>query len=263
MERSGDDPWVRWATSSEVLAVAGRSGWACLGPWRPGSAHWGGLAVVAPGAPARAESEALALLTTLAQERGVDVEWFSTTDGRSLQSPAGLELAGGGGRWHFMWTQESPAPAPVVAGVELVELHDGDDAAAIETFGRRHNADFEGFPGAGFASLWLGLRGRRGELLGVGAVHELASGMPHLAGVVIHEGHRGTGLGRWLTTELTRRAIEEAAVSTLGVYSANERALGLYAALGYRTAHQLHTRPLAPVGQPEALHLAHEPAGAR
>lgn len=243
LELSAQDPWVRWATSSEVLAVAGEHGWACLGPWRSRLAHWGGTAVVRRGTDERAETEALEILARMADEQGVTVEWFSTRPGRQLQPPPGL-AATGSGHWDFMWTRDVPGAAPV-KGVELGELHDLDDADLIEDFGRRHSPTFEGFPGRGYASLWLVARGPRGRLLGVGAVHELASGMPHLAGIVVDGAHRGRGIGRLLTAELTRRAIEEAGVSTLGVYSDNVPATRLYAALGYRTAHRLHTRSLA------------------
>jgi GNAT superfamily N-acetyltransferase len=243
LELSAHDPWVRWATSSEVLAVAGEHGWACLSPWRPQLAHWGGTAVVGPGSHDRAESEALEALARLAQERGVAVEWFSTLPGRDLQVPPGL-AATGSGQWDFMWTKDVPSPGRPVEGVHLVELDDIDDARAIEEFGGRHNPTFEGYPGRGFATLWLGARGTHGELLGVGAVHELASGMPHLAGIVVDTGLRGRGIGRLLTAALTRAAIEEAGVSTLGVYCDNAPATHLYTALGYRTAHRLHTRSL-------------------
>jgi ribosomal protein S18 acetylase RimI-like enzyme len=242
LELSAQDPWVRWATSSHVLAVAGDHGWACVGPWRPQLAHWGGTAVVGPGTDGRAESQALEILSQLAQEQGVAVEWFSTLTGRELQMPAGLATTGSG-QWDFMWTRDVPAlGAP--QGVELVELHDTDDADLIQEFGQRHNATFEGYPGRGYATLWLGARDGAGELLGVGAVHELASGMPHLAGIVVDTARRGEGIGRLLTSALTRAAIEEAGVSTLGVYSENTAATHLYTALGYRTAHRFHTRSL-------------------
>ncbi len=242
LELSAQDPWVRWATSSQVLAVAGEHGWACVGPWRPQLAYWGGAAVVCPGSDERAESEALEILAAMAQEQGVAVEWFSTHQGRGLQTPEGLATTGSG-RWDFMWTRELPE-APPVDGVDLVELRDAEDAELIEEFGRHHNPTFEGYPGRGFATLWLAARDRAGELLGVGAVHELASGMPHLSGIVVDGAHRGRGVGRLLTAQLTRCAIEEAGVSTLGVYSDNEAATRLYAALGYRTAHRFHTRNL-------------------
>lgn len=243
LELSAQDPWVRWATSSEVLAVASDQGWACVGPWRPQPGQWGGTAVVWPGSDDRAESEALAILAAMAQEHGVAVEWFSTHQGRGLQAPEGLATTGSG-EWDFLWTRDVPQPGPPPADVDLVELDDVDDAELIEGFGRRHNPTFEGDPGRGFATLWLAARDTAGELLGVGAMHELASGMPHLAGIVVHAGHRGRGVGRLLTAELTRRGIEEAGVSTLGVYSDDQDATRLYAGLGYRTAHRFHTRNL-------------------
>ncbi|WP_141818848.1 GNAT family N-acetyltransferase [Ornithinimicrobium humiphilum] len=241
LELSAQDPWVRWATSSELLAVAGEDGWACVGPWRP-SGHWGGTAVVAPGSPERAESEALAVLAALADEQGVSVEWFSTLPGRSLEVPGGLAPSGSG-HWDFLWTRETPVLDRVVEGVELVELDDVEDAERIADFGLRHNLSFEGYPGRGYATLWLGVVDD-GDLVGVGAVHELASGIPHLAGIVVAQEQRGRGIGALLTARLTTAAIEEAGVSTLGVYSDNTAALRLYDALGYRTAHRLHTRSL-------------------
>ncbi|RIK15403.1 MAG: hypothetical protein DCC50_08225 [Acidobacteria bacterium] len=204
--RSGEDPWVRWTTTGEVLAVAGEDGWACVGPWRPGGAHWG----------------------------------------RPLEVPDGYQESGSG-RWDFLWTRELPDPPGPPAAVAPVELDDVRHAEEIERFGRGHNPDFEGFPGRGLASLWLGARDRAGSLVAVGAVHDLASGIPHLAGIVVEPACRRSGLGRWLTAELTARAVREAGVSTLGVYSDNDAALRLYDGLGYRTAHGWHTRSLAVV----------------
>ena len=180
LERSAHDPWVRWTTSSEVLAVASDHGWACVGPWRPQLAHWGGTAVVQPGSRDYAESEALEILAGMAQEQGVAVEWFSTHQGRCLRAPEGLATTGSG-EWDFMWTRDVPQPRPAPTGLELVELDDVGDAERIEEFGRRHNPDFEGYPGRGFATLWLAARTGAGDLLGVGAVHEHASGSWHLA----------------------------------------------------------------------------------
>ncbi|MFK5634524.1 MULTISPECIES: GNAT family N-acetyltransferase [unclassified Ornithinimicrobium] len=243
LERSAHDPYVRWALPSEVIAVASDQGWACVAPWRRGRSHWGGVAVVRPWAGERAESEAFAALAELADRDGVSVEWFSTHHERGLVIPAGYVTVGAGS-WDFLWTDDVPAADGSVA---FHELHDGDDATLISTFGHAHNPAFEGFPGHGHASLWLAVRDDAGDLVALGGVHELASGIPHLSGIVVHTAHRGRGLGRALTAELTRRAIEEAGVSTLGVYSDNMPALRLYERLGYRTAHRFTTRSLATV----------------
>lgn len=243
--RSGQDPWVRWTTSSEVLAVAGDAGWACVGPWRPGGVHWGGAAVVrGPGTDPAAETEAFATLAALATGRGVALEWISTHQGRPLELPRGY-APDGSGCWDFLWTRQCPPTPGTPDGLEAVELDDVEDAAEIEAFGQANNPTFEGFPGRGAATLWLGARDRSGTLVAVGAVHELASGIPHLAGIVVDPALRGRGLGRWLTAGLTARAVEEAGVSTLGVYSDNAAALRVYAALGYRTEHRWHTRSLS------------------
>lgn len=243
LERSEQDPYVRWALPSDVIAVTSDQGWACVAPWRRGGRHWGGVAVVDPWAGERAESEALAALAELADAQGVSIEWFSTHDRRGLLVPDGY-AALGSGRWDFLWTDRSPADH---GDLTFHELHDGDDATLISTFGHAHNPAFEGFPGHGQATLWLAVRDDAGELLALGGVHELASGIPHLSGIVVHTAYRGRGWGRALTAELTRRAIEEAGVSTLGVYSDNAPALRLYAQLGYRTAHRFTTRSLASV----------------
>lgn len=250
LQVSGHDPFVRWVTTSEVLAVADedRQGWACVGPWRPGNRHWGGAAIVTQGVARQAESEALELLNELAQTRGVGLEWFSTAVGRSLQLPSDQHSTGSG-EWDFMWADRLAGEQPAGERVDMVELDDQDDAEELASFGSTHNANFEGFPGRGFATLWLGVRAAPGELRAIGALHELASGIPHVSGIVVAPSHRGQGLGMALTRELTRRAIIEAGVSTLGVYSDNEHALRIYQTLGYERAHRFHTRSLAPLAK--------------
>lgn len=239
LDRSGDDPMVRWTTTDRVLAVGSDSGWAYVHPWRPGG-HWGGLAAVRPGAPAEAETRALAALCTLAAAEGIVPEWFSTEPGRTLTPPDGLRVTGIGA-WTFMWTDSDVGMPAAPDG--LVELDDTADAAEIDSFGRKQNPDFEGFPGRGFASHWLGVRDGP-DVVAVGAVHVLDSGAPHLAGIVVHHDARGRGLGGAITAELSRRAIADSGVVTLGVYTANHPAIRLYQRLGFRSARQMETRRL-------------------
>lgn len=238
-----DDPFVRYAAPRDALAVAGPSGWACLLRWRA-HGHWGGAAAVGPGAGPAAESEAFAVLTRIAADQGVVPEWFSTAPGRELEVPAGLRVRGSG-RWAFLWTTAADGLPPAPDG--LVELDDAADAEEIEAFGRQHNGSFEGFPGRGYSSLWLGVR-QGGLLCAVGALHVLASGAPHLAGIVVRPDLRGQGLGAGVTAELTRRAVAAHGVATLGVYSDNWPALRVYERLGYAAAHHFDTRDLEPVG---------------
>lgn len=235
------DPFVRYSAPPDTLALTGPYGWAVLVRWRP-HGHWGGGAVVAPDAPRGAESEALQELTDLAAARGVVPEWFSTVGSRELRPPAGLQVQGEG-RWAFLWTTRVDDLPPGPAG--LVELDDTTDAEEIEAFGRGHNPAFEGFPGHGLASLWLGVRDATG-LAAVGALHVLGSGAPHLAGIVVRTDRRGSGLGAALTAELTRAAVSRHGVATLGVSSSNAVAVSLYDRLGYAAAHHFHTRTLVP-----------------
>lgn len=241
------DPFVRFATSNEIVAVAGPHGWACVSPWRPGSGHWGGAAVVDHDAPADAESQALEAIVRAAGER-VALEWFSTEDRRPLSVPPAY-ASSGSGRWAFMWSErptETDVPARLAElGLEVVEMHDRDDADLLEAFGRTHGENpYMGFPGYGFATLWLALRDQVGRIVAIGGLHELASGMPHLAGIVVRSEQRGAGIGTLVTEALTARAIEEAGVSTLSVFSDNAGAIRLYERLGYATAHHFHTRAL-------------------
>lgn len=239
-----DDPFIRYAALPDSLAVTSPLGWAVLLRWRP-HGHWGGAAIVADDAPADAESQAFAALADLARERGITVEWFSTVPGRELAMPPGLTETGNG-RWAFMWTETVPETrSRSRSRATFDELDDRRHAVTIESFGRANSDDFEGFPGHGFATLWLSLSDGQ-DLAAVGGLHELGSGAPHLAGVVVRRDVRRSGFGSAITVELTRRAIEHAGVSTLSVYSDNVDAIRLYERLGYRLEHHFHTRSVQP-----------------
>jgi ribosomal protein S18 acetylase RimI-like enzyme len=74
-------------------------------------------------------------------------------------------------------------------------------------------------------------------LTGVGAVERMHDGTGHLRGVTVRPAYEGRGLGRALSAALTRLAIVPTGVATLGVYTDNARAIGLYTSLGYGVAH--------------------------
>ncbi|WP_109473224.1 GNAT family N-acetyltransferase [Ornithinimicrobium cavernae] len=235
------DAYVELACGTVTVGAVGEHGWAALHRWRP-TGHWGGAAVVGPNAPPDAESEALQALLEAAPD--VPLEWFSTANGRELRLPTGLEPRGSG-RWDFLTTRTAPQQAPPPQGLHVVELDDTADAVRLQEFGRRHNPDFEGFPGRGFSMLWRAVVDQHDELVGIGALHELDTGIPHLSGLVVAPAHRGRGLGRLLTSDLTRQAMDLAGVCTLGVYTDNQAAIALYHSLGYRTHHSFHTRDVA------------------
>ncbi|WP_298890556.1 N-acetyltransferase [uncultured Serinicoccus sp.] len=253
LEISRHDPFVRFATSNEIVAVAAPEGWACVGPWRPGSGHWGGAAVVGAGSGSAAETRAL---QAIVEAGGTDLalEWFSTGQERPLSIPDPYACCGSE-RWSFLWTEQAPGTDAqgllAQRGLGVQELVDRDDAEAIEAFGAAYTEGrYLGFPGWGFATTWLAVQDRAGHTVAVGALHELASGMPHLAGILVRPDRRGQGVGELLTLELTARAVQEAGVATLGVRTDNREALALYERLGYAVAHRFHTRELAAVAEP-------------
>ena len=238
LRASADDPYIELTAGEVSVGVVGEHGWAVMHRWRP-TGHWGGAAIVHAEAPADAESTALQALLRAAPD--FPLEWFSTADGRALTLPPGFRHTGSG-RWAMLSTRTVPPPAPVPDGLRVVTLDDTADAARLEAFGHGHNADFEGFPGRGFSLLWRAVVDADGQQVAIGALHELDTGIPHLSGLVVDPAHRGRGLGRLLTVDLTRAALGHSGVSTLGVYTANRAAIGLYHSLGYVTHHAFDSR---------------------
>lgn len=159
-----------------------------------------------------------------------------------LEERLGTRLADGGD-WDWMWTDRAPDPLPAEGRLE--ELDDRRDAADITALNEIGSPSAESEPGTGRTQLWLGARSR-GDLVAAGAIHLTPGGAPHLAGIVVHPGMRGRGLGVALTAGLARRAIAEHGVCTLGMYADNERARGIYDRLGFRIARAWASRRLVP-----------------
>jgi len=130
--------------------------------------------------------------------------------------------------WHRMLTTVDP-PAP---GHRVEDACDADEINAVLDLA---NPDSFARPGAD-DRLWLGVR-VDGRLVGVGAIERMADGTGHLRGVSVLPSYGGRGLGRALSTALTRRALEGSGVATLGVYVDNLRAVGIYERLGYSVVH--------------------------
>ncbi|HWC22041.1 MAG TPA: GNAT family N-acetyltransferase [Flexivirga sp.] len=159
-----------------------------------------------------------------------------------LQDRLGTRL-GAGGDWDWMWTEQPP---PHIAAEDLlVELDDLADAADIIALNAVGNPSAESEPGTGRTRLWLGVR-RADELVAAGAMHRTPGGAPHLAGIVVHPRLRGRGLGVAVTAGLTRRAIADYGVCTLGMYADNDRARAMYEGLGFAVARAWASRRLLP-----------------
>ena len=144
------------------------------------------------------------------------------------------------GRWEWMWTR-TPPPAP---GMRVVHL-DRSARGELDDLLARDNARTDGRPFAHDAQRWVGVRDGGGRLVAVGCCELEVSGAPILAGITTASGFRGRGLGRAVTAELTRGAIAEHGWCTLGMYSDNPIARGLYTDLGYTIAAEWTSGALA------------------
>lgn len=133
------------------------------------------------------------------------------------------------GRWEWMWTETAP-PAPALPVIDLRPATKGEIDDLLQT----HNARTDGRPFAHPDQRWVGVRGDDGALMAVGCCEIEQSGAPILAGITVAAHARGRGLGRAVTAELTRGAVAEHGWCTLGMYSDNPVARGLYLDLGYR-----------------------------
>lgn len=142
-----------------------------------------------------------------------------------------------GPRWHWMITRT----AVPHADERVVEV---DDPAEVEALLAREAPDSFARPGLPGIEAWLGVR-EAVRLVAVGALLRQPDGSGHLRAVTVEAAARGRGLGRLLSTALTRRALTGPRVSSLGVYVDNVPALRIYRDLGYEVAHTLLGGPLS------------------
>lgn len=155
-------------------------------------------------------------------------------------------VVGAGGDWDWWWSTVAPPRTP---GEDLVvALDDTADAAAITALNEVGNPTAESEPGTGRTELWAGVRDERdgSRIIAAAALHRSRTGHGVLTGIVVDPAHRGRGLGRAVTTALTRRCIEADGVATLGMYADNDTARSLYTSLGYRVAHEFASRAVTP-----------------
>lgn len=226
---SGDDPVVRAEASPTTdlpaigLQQGGRRALAFLRP-----THTHGVSLML-----RGDDDLLHDLvgsapfgTWLARARAKGAD--GVTLPRSVEGLGGL-LPQVHGRWEFMSTTQEPPLVPLTGAIEL----DEDRREEVQTLLDEHNPGTDGQPFARPGQRWVGVRDDAGTLLAVGCCEPEASGAPVLSGITVVPAARGLGLGRGITAELTRRAVAHHGWCTLGMYSHNDRARGVYRSLGY------------------------------
>ena len=139
-------------------------------------------------------------------------------------------------QWHWMRTTRAQRPATV----EVVPVPDDDevnhliDAVAPASHAR---------PGTPGIEARLGVRDE-GRLVAVGAALRQPDGTGHVRAVAVAPDHRGRGLGRELSRALTRTAMADSGICSLGVYVDNEPALRTYRSLGYEVVHTFTSGPV-------------------
>lgn len=142
--------------------------------------------------------------------------------------------------WSWMVTTARPtttARHPVEVATDAAEIDAVLDRAMPSSHARPHSPGIEA---------WLGVR-HRGRLVGVGALERMPDRTGHLRGISVLPEERGRGVGLSLSHSLTLRALEHGSgVATLGVYSDNASAIGLYRRLGFTERHRFCSGGLVP-----------------
>lgn len=147
-----------------------------------------------------------------------------------------------GNEWEWLCT--TSAPPQVTAEDRLVPLtrdHHGEISELLAAANPGTDARPFELPG----QHWVGVRDERGRLVACGVRERSLAGHPILSGITVDPGHRGQGLGLAVTAQLTRGAVDEAGVCTLGMYSHNAVARRLYVGLGYGDVHEWSSRRFA------------------
>ncbi|MFB9314978.1 GNAT family N-acetyltransferase [Nocardioides plantarum] len=142
--------------------------------------------------------------------------------------------------WLWMTTTALTDPVPTGRVRELSDLSEVDallDDAAPHSLTR---------PATAGAECWLGTHdGHR--LVSAGALTRRSSGAGHLGGIVTAGSHARRGLGTAVTAALTARALARGpGLATLGVYTDNATAIGVYRRLGYREERTFVSGAVAP-----------------
>ena len=145
-----------------------------------------------------------------------------------------------GGDWEWFHTTTAPDEHPSHERVVVID----DVARADEVRGfleaQSPTADTE--PGRG--DRWFAVEDVDGSLCAVAAWGTTRAGAPHLSSVAVDTRLRGQGLGRTIVGAVTRLAVAETGVCTLGMYSHNAVARGLYLSLGYDRLCAWSSRPV-------------------
>jgi GNAT superfamily N-acetyltransferase len=237
---SGGSAFLRWDIPAPLGAAAHRLGDAFALPRRT---HTGRHGLLVMGPPDDVDRLAAAMLAD-GRDGGLLGGLGSVTVQRgSLDAVARHLPLDGGNEWEWLCT--SAPPPPVATEDRLVALGRGDEPAIRELLALA-NPGTDARPFEHPDQHWVGVRDGGGALLACGVREPNLAGCPVLSGITVHPAARGTGLGLAVTAGLTRAAVAQAGVCTLGMYSHNDVARRLYTGLGYGQTHAWSSRRLRP-----------------
>jgi hypothetical protein len=205
----------------------------------PRRTHTRRLGLLVLGPPADVEPLVAAIL-----ERGLlDPEVRSVTVQRgSLDAVARHVRLQEGNEWEWLCTTTPPPQVP--AEPRLVRLS-SDHQPEIDALLAAANPGTDARPFAHPGQHWVGVRDDRGRLVACGVRERSLAGHPILSGITVDPTQRGLGLGLAVTAHLTRGAVADDSVCTLGMYSHNAVARRLYLGLGYGQVHEWSSRRFA------------------
>jgi GNAT superfamily N-acetyltransferase len=147
-----------------------------------------------------------------------------------------------GGDWEWFHTTTPPQRLPTDGLVR--PLDDAARADEVAAFLAENSPTADTPPGGG--ERWYAVE-ESGRLVAVAAWGRTRGGAPHLSSVAVDTARRGQGLGRAIVSAVTRRAVLETGVCTLGMYSDNDVARSLYESLGYRVVCAWASRAVTPL----------------
>ena len=236
LEASGDSAFVRYDVPSPLEGDGFALGRALALPRRT---HTRRLGLLVLGPPADVDP----LVAAILGQGLLDPEVRSVTVQRgSIDAVARQVPLQDGNEWEWLCT--TTAPPEVAAESRLLRLtsgHQPEIQALLAAANRGTDARPFEHPG----QHWFGVRDDHGRLVACGVHERSLAGHPILSGITVDPAQRGLGLGLAVTAYLTRRAVEDDGVCTLGMYSHNAVARRLYLGLGYGDVHEWSSRRFA------------------
>jgi GNAT superfamily N-acetyltransferase len=235
LEATRGDPFVRFDLPDPLEHPAWSLGDAVAVPRRTHTRRLG-LLVMGPAGDAGELVGRLAEQDLLADLAGV------TVSRGSLDAVAQHLTLGEGNEWEWLY---AASPPPVVGAESRLVALSRNDVDDIRSLLDLANPTTDARPFEFPDQHWVGACDEVGTLVACGVREPNLAGWPVLSGITVHPTRRGTGLGLAVTAHLTRAAVRETGVCTLGLYSHNDVARRVYHGLGYGGDHLLSSRRLA------------------